>query len=50
MLARLSEPRSRPSATQKILQRWESILKHLGLQPETLTTGPQRGRMPSTGI
>ena len=41
-LTRLSGPRSRPTTTQKIWQRRESNPKTLYLQPETLTTRPQR--------
>jgi hypothetical protein len=35
-------PRSRPTATQKIWQNRESNSGPLGLQPESLTTRPQR--------
>ena len=41
-LTRLSGPRSRPTTTQKIWQRRESNPRPLYLQPETLTTRPQR--------
>ena len=41
-LTRLSGPRSRPPTTQKIWQRRESNPGPLHLQPETLTTRPQR--------
>ena len=41
-LTRLSVPCSRPTATQKIWQRRESNPRPLYLQPETLTTRPQR--------
>ena len=41
-LTRLSGPRSRPPTTQKIWQRRESKPRPLYLQPETLTTRPQR--------
>ena len=41
-LTRLSEPHSRPTNTQKIWQRRESNPRPLYLQPETLTTRPQR--------
>ena len=41
-LTRLSVPRSRPNATQKIWQRRESNPRPLYLQPETLTTRLQR--------
>jgi hypothetical protein len=40
VLTRLSGPRSRPAASQKIWKRWESNPGHL--QPETLTIRPQR--------
>jgi hypothetical protein len=42
---RLSGPRSRPTATQKMWQRRES--NPLGLQPGSLTTTPQRRSLPS---
>ena len=41
-LMRLSGPRSRPTTTQKIWQLRESNPRPLYLQPETLTTRPQR--------
>ena len=41
-LTRLSGPRSRPTTTQKIWQRRESNPGPLYLQPETLTTRPQK--------
>jgi hypothetical protein len=42
MLTRLSGPRSRPTATQKIWQHQESNPGPLGLQLGSLTTRPQR--------
>jgi hypothetical protein len=36
VLTRLSGPRSRPAASQKIWKRWESNPGPLHLQPETL--------------
>jgi hypothetical protein len=42
ILTRLSGPRSRPTATQKIWFHRKSNPGPLGLQPETLTTRPQR--------
>ena len=45
-LTRLSGPRSRPTTTQKVWQRRESNRRPLYLQPETLTTRPERRSLP----
>jgi hypothetical protein len=48
ILTRLSGPRSRHTICQKIWRRRESNPGPLGLQPETLTTRPQRRSLHSS--